>query len=515
MSREGVSMRKVREILRLRIGIGLTTRQVAESCKVSTSTVSEYEKRFREAGMTWPLPELMDDAELERIVRSRLESAREDRPLPEAGYLIEEMRKPHVTLHLLWLEYRERHPDGYGYTQFCHYYREAKEKVDVVLRQVHRAGEKLFTDYAGDTLSIVDPQTGELIPVYIFVAVLGASNHTFAEGVLAMDLPSWTASHVRALEFIGGVPEIVVPDNTKCAVIRPDRYEPDLNREFAEMASHYGFAVIPARVGKPRDKAKVEAGVLVVERWILARLRNRTFHSLAELNKAIRELLDLLNSRKLTGMNATRRELFERLDKPALAPLPQSRYEYAEWRTAKVNIDYHVAVAKHFYSVPYQLVRQQVEVRMTTSTVEILYKNRRIASHMRSYAEGRFTTNPDHMPKSHRRHLEWTPSRIISWADTKGPNMAALVKRIIESKPHPEQGYRSCLGIIRLADLYPLDRMEAASERALACNALSFKSMKSILEKGLDRMPMKAAPQPVSPIHANIRGSDYYRRTLR
>jgi len=382
MSREGVSMRKVREILRLRIGIGLTTRQVADSCKVSTSTVSDYEKRFREAGLTWPLPEGMDDALLGRIVRSRLETARVYRPLPDSGYLIEEMRKPHVTLHLLWLEYRERHPEGYGYTQFCHYYNQAKEKVDVVLRQLHRAGEKLFTDYAGDTLKIVDPQTGELIPVYIFVAVLGASNYTYAEGVLA--------------------------------------------------------------------------------------------------------------------------------------PLPTTRYEYAEWRTAKVNIDYHVAVAKHFYSVQYQLVRQQIEVRMTASTVEILYKNRRVASHIRSYAEGRFTTNPDHMPKSHRKYLEWTPSRIISWADTKGPNMAALVRRIIESKPHPEQGYRSCLGIIRLADLYPLDRMEAASGRALACNALSFRSMKSILEKGLDRVPVRIGVQEHIPsTHANIRGSDYYRRTRR
>jgi transposase len=472
----------------------------------------EYVERARDAGLTWPLPEDMDDAALERALRSRLTSDPK-RPLPDIGYLAGEMKKKHVTLHLLWLEYRERHPDGYGYTQFCHYYDQAKQKLSITLRQHHKAGEKLFTDYAGDTLSIIDPETGESSPVNIFVATLGATNYTYAEGVLWMDVASWTASHVRALEYIGGVPEIVVPDNTKCAVIKPDRYEPDLNREFAEMASHYGFAIIPARVRKPRDKAKVENGVLVVERWILARLRNRTFTNLAEVNKAIRELLDDLNGRKLKRMNATRRELFERLDAPALAPLPQRRYEYAEWKTAKVNIDYHVAVAKHFYSVPYQLVGEQVEVRLTATAVEILYKNRRVASHLRNYMEGRFTTLPEHMPKSHQKYLEWTPSRIISWAGTNGPNTAALVKRILESRPHPEQGYRSCLGIIRLSDIYPLERIEAASERALRCNALSCKSVKSILEKGLDRIPMMNAPENTPRAHANIRGSEYYSRS--
>lgn len=250
---------------------------------------------------------------------------------------------------------------------------------------------------------------------------------------------------------------------------------------------------------------------MVVERWILARLRNRTFTSLSEVNRAIRELLDDLNTRKFKGINATRRELFERLDKPALAPLPQRRYEYAEWKTAKVNIDYHIAVAKHFYSVPYQLAGEQVEARLTADTVEILYKMRRTASHIRSYKEGGFTTLQEHMPKSHQKYLEWTPSRIISWAGTKGPNTAALVKRILESRPHPEQGYRSCLGIIHLADDYPLERIEAASDRALRCNALSCKSVKSILEKGLDRLHVTTASWQPPHTHANIRGREYYK----
>jgi transposase len=511
MSREGLSMRKVREILRLRLGVGLSASNVAKSCKVGKTTVLEYEKRFREAGLSWPLPEDVDDSILERVVRTRLEEGKPRRVLPDTVYLISEMRKPHVTLHLLWLEYRERCPDGYGYTQFCHYYSQAKARADIVLRQEHRAGERLFTDYAGDTLKLTNSKTGELTPVYVFVAVLGASNYTFAEGVTRLDTPSWIGSHIRAFEFIGGVPEIVVPDNTKCAVIRPDRYEPDLNPSFAEMAAHYGTAIIPARVRKPRDKAKVEVGVQVVERWILAALRNRVFFSLGEINDAIAQLLDRLNSRKFKNIDSTRDDLFVRLDKPALAPLPLDRYHYAEWRSAKVNIDYHVVIDKHYYSVPYQLVGQQLDLRVTATTVEILFKARRVASHIRSYTQGGFTTTDEHRPKSHQKYLEWTPSRIISWAARKGPSTAALVARILEKRPHPEQGYRSCLGIIRLADTFSDERVEAASARALRCNAIGYQSVKSILEKGLDRLPLKETPAYTPAQHANIRGADYYR----
>ncbi len=359
MSRKGVSMRKVREILRLRLGGGLSTRQVADSCRVSVGTVSEYERRARAAGLGWPLPADLDDTGLERIVRARECDFRHNRPLPDASYLITEMKRAHVTLHLLWLEYRESLSGGYGYTQFCHYYNQAKAKADLVLRQEHRAGEKLFTDYAGDTLKMVNPKTGEIIPVYVFVAVLGASNYTFAEGVTSLNVASWIGSHVKAFEFFGGVPEIVVPDNTKCAVIRPDRYEPDINPSFAEMAAHYGTAVIPTRVRKPRDKAKVENGVLVVERWIMAALRNRTFFCLTEIAEAIDQLLDRLNTRKFKAVNSTREQLFKTLDAPALKPLPANRYTFAEWRSAKVNIDYHISVAKHLYSVPYQLATEQ------------------------------------------------------------------------------------------------------------------------------------------------------------
>ena len=512
MTQEGLSMRKVREILRLRIGCGLSARDVAKSCKVSHSTVLEYHRRAITAGLSWPLPEEMDDAALERIICGPTEVPAGRRDMPEIGYLVSEMKRPHVTLNLLWLEYKDANPDGYQYTQFCHRYRQEKKKLDVVLRQEHRAGEKLFTDYAGDTIVITDPRTGKLTQTYVFVAVLGASSYTYAEATIDMSLPNWIASHIRAFEYFGGVPQIVVPDNTKCAVIKPDRYEPDLNPAFADMTAHYSTAIIPARVRKPRDKAPAEAGVLLVDRWILAALRNRTFFSIHEVNDAIAELLERLNERKFKKMNSSRIELFEKLEKPALRPLPARRYEFLEWKTAKVGIDYHISADKHFYSVPYQLVGEQVDVRLSALTVEILYKNRRVASHTRSYVEGAFTTNPDHRPRSHREHLEWTPSRIINWAKQTGPATAALVRKILACRPHPEAGYRSCLGIIRLSKHYGKQRVEAACLRGLRSNVTSYKSIKSILERGLDSVPAKCESSNLVTIrHANVRGSEYYK----
>lgn len=511
MPRREVSMRNAREVLRLRLGCGLSVRQVASSCGVSTSTVSEYEKRIREAGLGWPLPENIDDEALERLVRSGQPTG-PSRSLPDINYIVTELAKSHVTLNLLWLEYRETNPDGYGYTQFCHWIKENRAKLDVTLRHFHKAGEKVFTDYAGDTLSIVDPRTGEIVPVYMFVACLGASNYTYAEGVLSMSEASWISSHINAFEYFGGVPQIVVPDNTKCAVIKPDRYEPDINPSFSEMAAHYGTAVIPARVRKPRDKAKVENAVLVAERWIIASLRNRRFYSIHELNDAIAELLEKLNARKFKMIASSRVELFNKTDKPALGPLPSIRYVYGQWKKATVNIDYHIAIEKHFYSVPYQFSRKQVDVRISATTVEVFFNNTRIASHVRSLVEGDFSLNPEHMPKSHKEHLEWTPSRIINWARNTGPATAELVEKILESRPHPEMGYRSCLGIIRLSKKYPIERMEAAAKRALAIHSYSCKSVKSILEKGLDRKPLEKQLELIPATnHANIRGPEYYR----
>jgi transposase len=480
-------MRKIKEVLRLKFENHLPVRQIAKSCGIGKSTVQEYLDRAQKANLTWPLAPELDDAALENLLFPPQDPfPQENRQMPPMEEIHREKKRKGVTLQLLWHEYKEGNPEGYQYSQFCELYRQWVEKLDVCLRQEYRAGEKLFVDYAGQTLPIHDPFTGQTREAYLFVATLGASNYTFAEATWTQDLPSWIQSHVRAFEFFNGVAEILVPDNLKSGVTHPCRYEPDINPTYLDLAEYYGTVVIPARVRKARDKAKVESAVLIAERWVLAALRNHRFFSLAEVNQAIAEKLKELNNRKFQKLDTTRKELFENLDRPALKPLPPTPYEYADWKKAKVNIDYHIEVDGHYYSVPYQLVKESVEVRFTSTTVEVLFKNRRVASHPRSYRQGGFTTLKEHMPKAHQQYLEWTPSRIIRWAAQTGPHTEKLVTRILESKPHPQQGFRSCLGIIRLGKQYSPDRLEAACTYALSIHGFSYKSVQSILKNGLD-----------------------------
>jgi len=514
MPAERLSMRKIKEVLRLKFELGLKNRQIARSCSINHGTVSDYISRAKAAGLEqWPLPADVDDAVLEaRLFPPKLKPS-VVRPLPDWAMVHDELRaNKHVTLQLIWQEYKQSNPDGYGYSRFCDLYHEWAGKLDVVLRQEHRAGEKLFVDYAGATVPIVDAKTGIVHEASIFVAVLGASNYTYAEATWNQDLPSWIGSHVRALEFFQGSPALVVPDNLKNAVVRPCRYEPDLNPTYQEMAAHYGFAVIPARVRKPRDKAKVEGGVLLVERWILAALRKQRFFTLAALNQAIAELLDRLNQRPFRKLAGSRASRFEKLDRPALRPLPSEPYVFAQWKKARVHIDYHVDVENHYYSVPYVLLHHQVDIRYTALTVEIFHRGQRVASHARSYKPGLHTTVNEHRPKSHQRYLEWTPQRLVHWAATVGPSTAELVGRILEARPHPEQGFRSCLGILRLGARFGVQRLEAAAKRALNRNACSYQSIKSILHTGLDRQPEPEVPIPQRPplFHSNVRGTDYF-----
>ncbi len=509
-------MRKIKEVLRLRFEHQQSARQIAKSCGIARSTVKEYLDRIQKAGIPWPLPPEWDDATLEsRLFPPVPLISPEKRQMPSMEYLHQERKKKGMTLQLLWHEYKEANPEGYQYSQFCELYRQWVDKLDVCLRQEYRAGEKLFVDYAGQTLPLHDPFTGQTREAYLFVATLGASNYTFAEASLTQDLPSWIQSHVHAFEFFNGVAQILVPDNLKAGVTHPCRYEPDINPTYADLAEYYGTVVIPARVRKARDKAKVESAVLIGERWILAALRHHRFFSLDEVNQAISEKLKELNNRKFQKLDTTRKELFHTLDRPALKPLPETPYQYADWKKAKVNIDYHIEVDGHFYSVPYQLVKESVEVRFTSTTVEVLFKNRRVASHPRSYRRGGFTTLKEHMPKAHQKYLEWTPSRIIRWAAQTGPHTEKLITHILESKPHPQQGFRSCLGIIHLGKLYPKERLEAACAYALSIHGFFYKSVQSILKNGLDQkhtlLPKReesTLPLPLQ--HPNIRGKEYY-----
>ena len=504
-------MRKVREVLRLYHGAGLSIRAIARSLGVSPTTVGDYVRRAERQGLTWPLPGALDDAALQRrMLMSPTPPSGAPRPLPEWSEVHRELRRKGVTLTLLWHEYKAAHPEGLQFSQFCERYRAFASTRDVVMRQEHRAGEKMFVDYAGQTVPVVDRETGEERQAQVFVAVLGASSYTFAEATWTQTLPDWTASHVRAFEFFGGCPELVIPDNLRPAVSRAHRYEPDINPTYHDLARHYGVAVLPARVRRPRDKAKVEVAVQVVERWILAALRHRTFFSLAELNAAIARLLERLNERAFRKLPGSRRSLFEQLDRPALRPLPTERYVFAEWKKVRVNIDYHVEVDGHYYSVPHALARRQLDVRLTATTVECLYRARRVASHARSSLKGRHTTADEHMPEKHRQMGQWTAKRFIRWAEKIGPNTAELIHTVLRSRRHPQQAFRSCLGILRLANSYGEERLEAAAGRAMAIGAHSFRSVNSILAHRLDENPPESIELGAPIEHDNIRGPGYY-----
>jgi len=510
MATERLSMRSIREVLRQKWELKNSHREVSRSLKVSLGAISGVLARAVKLGLDWAAVQALSDDELElRLYGAKAASAQ--RPLPDPVYIHSERKRNGVTLELLHLEYLEKNPGGYQYTQFCEHYREWAKKHRLSMRQVHRAGEKLFVDFSGKRPHIVDPKTGELIDVELFVAVLGASNYTFAEATATQRGPDWIAAHTHALQYLGGVPSALVPDQLKSGVIKACRYEPGLNRTYEELATHNGTVVLPARPASPRDKAKVEVGVQVAQRWLLARLRNQTFFSLSELNERLAELLEDLNGRKMRLYGASRRELFEKLDQPVLKPLPAEPFVYADWKKVTVNIDYHVEVDFHFYSAPHELVREQLEARFTATTVELLRNGERITSHVRSYNRGRHTTKSEHMPKAHQKHLEWTPTRITHWAGTIGVNTAELVKSILADRPHPEMGYRSCLGILRLAKQYGNERLEAAAARAVAARARSYRHVESILKKGLDRVPVEAEQQVSLPLdHENVRGGHYY-----
>ncbi len=518
MATERQSMTKTREILRKKWVLKLSYREIGLSVGAAPSGVWLAVRRAEAVGLNWAAVEELDDGELDARLYAREPAAGSVRAMPDCAWIDTERRRVGVTLLLLHLEYLEKQPDGYRYTRFCEIYRQWLRRQRLSMRQVYRAGEKLFIDYSGKKPCIWDPTTGERIVVELFVAALGASNFTYAEASMTQRSRDWIASHVRTFEYMGGVAGLLVPDQLRSGVSKPGWYEPCTQRTYDELALHYETAVMPARPRKPRDKAKVEVAVQIAQRWILARLRNERHFSLDSLNGRIAELLEDLNDRMMRRYGESRRQLFERLDRPALKALPATRFVFAEWKNAGVNIDYHVAIEHHCYSVPFQIANERgvrVDVRYTSTTVEIFQRGRRVASHVRSYERGGYTTVAEHMPKAHRDHAEWTPTRMINWAGTVGPKTAELVTAILNERPHPEQGYRACLGILRLERRYGGLRLEAACARAVVVRARSVDSVDSILRKGLDRMPLPAAVVEAPParpnlLHENVRGRGYY-----
>ncbi|NWG29751.1 MAG: IS21 family transposase [Ignavibacteriaceae bacterium] len=503
-------MRKIKEILRLKWESGLSNRAIARACSIGRETVREYLERAAEAGVSWPLPEGLTEEELEHRLfpfEIRLGGERE---LPDWSEVHRELKRKGVTRRLLWLEYCEEREAPYSYPQFCELYNRWAKKLDPVMRLTHKAGEKLFIDYAGLVIPYVWQAIGEEREAHVFVATLGASSYIYAEAQSSQAMDSWIGAHVRAFEFFGGVPEILVPDNTKTGITSPCRYEPDINPTYQEMAEHYGAAVIPARVRHPRDKAKVESGVQVVEYWVIAPLRKRQFFSIEEINQALWEKLSELNTREMRHLGKSRQELFEELDKPALKPLPERAYELAEWKRAKVSIDYHLEYAGHYYSVPYLLIHKDVNIRATENVIEVFSKGKRVASHKRDDSKGRHSTLAEHMPESHRLYGEWNPERFIRWAERSGSATAEMVRALLCARRHLEQGYRSSLGLLRLESRYGKERLEAACQRALSFGLHSYKGVKNILEAGLDKVTREEPLSVSAKAHLNIRGTKYY-----
>ena len=507
-------MRKLNEVLRLRFELGLGQRAIARACSISQGAVHNYLKKAAAAGLGWPLPEGWDEQRIEAaLFGERRLVERRPRALPDFADLKEQFqRHPHLTLQLVWEEYRQVHPEGYGYSRFCELYQRWRKKQDVVLRQEHKPGEKGFVDWAGATIPVQDPVSGEIWPASLFVMVLGASSYTYAEATRDQQLTAWLSCHMHAFEFFDGVPCLLVPDNPRTGVSRACRYDPDLNPTYQEMAMHNSVGVVPARPYRARDKAKVEVGVQVAERWIIAALRHQKFFRLEDVNRAIRGLLERLNQRPFKKRDGSRASLFAAIERNALRPLPAERFDMSQWSRARVNIDYHIAFDANLYSVPYNLVQELVEVRATPTTVEIFHRGQRVASHLRGRGRGQAFTHHEHRPKSHQAHLEWTPSRMVHWAEQIGPHTARLFERILADKPHPEMGYRSCLGIIRLAEHYSASRMEAAAQRAVETGACRYQSVKSILKNSLDQQPCTEPLSSLSPPppHDNIRGAEYF-----
>lgn len=508
-------MQKLKDVLRLRYQAKLSQRQIAASLNLSTGAVAKYLKRAQEAGLSWPLPD--DMTETDFIVKLQPPRKTPEHPFtptePDFNEIHDELGQSKMTLQLLWEEYVQVNPKNhYSYSRYCVLYKKWLGKQKLSMRQTHKAGEKLFVDYCGPTMSVVNPDTGEVRQAQVFVAVMGASSYTYAEATWSQSLPDWVGSHVRCFEFLGGLPAAVVPDNLKSAVSKACRYEPDLNPTYHQLALHYDIAVIPTRPYKPKDKAKAEVGVQVVERWIMMRLRKQTFYTLAELNQAIKFLLKDLNNRPFKQRPGSRQSQFDAIDKPALKVLPARPFEYSEVKKARVHMDYHIEYEGHYYSVPYQLVKEEVTLYISDKSVKVLYNNQQVALHPRSYSKGHHTTDPQHMAESHRKHQEWSPSRFLQWAEKIGPQTRHVVSHQLTNRPHPEHGYRACLGLLNLVKKYSEQRLEAACQRAVAINAPNYKSIVSILQKGLDRVPVEEADtqEPLPFDHANVRGADYY-----
>jgi len=503
-------MRKIKEVLRLHYEAALSHRDIAVVNKIGRTTAQEYISRFKASGLAWPLSENLSDQELEQKLYPENKEKEAKRAAPDFPYLAQEIRKPDATLSVLWEEYKQQHSNGYQYSHFSTLFKTYSKSLNYSMRQEHKAGEKTFLDFGDSPIKIIDPKTGVETSTKIFVSVWGASNYMFAKACYDEKLATWITLNIDALKYFGCCSKAMVPDNLKAAVSKASKYEPDINPTYAEFAEHYGTVIFPARPYKPKDKPRAENGVKLAKRWILFRLRHQKFYSLAELNQAIEILLEAFNQRIMKRFKKSRQELFELLDKPHALKLTGTHYEFAEWKKAKLQFNCHVCFAEHNYSVPYTFVNKDLEIKATYNLIEIYHKGNRICSHVRSRKEHGYTTVAAHLPPSHQKYLEWTPDRILHYAEKHGSFVKSLVEQVMASRKFPEQAYKSCLGIIRLENKYSAERLNLACQRAIEHQAFSYNSVADILQKGLDKQAVPVQVRPAIIDHENLRGKDYY-----
>ncbi len=509
-------MFKIKEILRLKCEAKLSNRKIARALNISHSVVNNYIKEFRDSAKKYEDISSLNDKEILALLKAT--NPKESKYLtPDFTTVHVQLRNKIMTLALLHEEYLENCPNkkGYGYTWFCTRYREYAKKVNPSMRLVHIAGEKIFVDFSGKTMPIVNPTNGVVVDAQIFVAVLPASGYPFVVAIASQKKRDFIEAHCDMYEFFVGVSELLVPDNLKSAVTRADRYEPEVNMDYAAMARYYGTAVMPTRGYKPQDKAKVEQAVKLVQRWILARLRNYTFYSMQELNTEIQRLLPLYLDKEIKHLSKTRRELFEELDKPALIPLPKKRYEHKEFKLLKVSKDYHIQLEHNFYSVPYQLIGKKVEVWFSSKTVSITHEGKEVALHPKMLHKGQYSTQTNHMASAHKKYLEWNPGKIMNWGLTVGTETSKLFKNIMDSRPHPEMGFRSCLGIISAykkyqATGYTEEHLEIISTMAISKHHYKVAQVKDLLKSYKPTDINESASLMALTNHDNIRGADYF-----
>ena len=510
MARGRLPMRKVKKVLGFHFEEGRSARAIATHCGMARRSVASVLERFAASGLSWP--EAGDMAE-EALEAALFPAPTQAAPQQEVDWAKVEtdLSEQGVTLKLLWEEWRETHPGGMSYPTWCRRFREWRPRRDATMRQNRRPGERLFVDYAGMTIPImIDGAEHE---AQVFVASMGVSGRLYAEATLSQKIEDWCASHVRCFEDMGCVPQVVVPDNIKPAVIKPSRYEPVLNETYADLLEHYDVQGFPARVRKPRDKALVENGVLQGERWILAPLRKRVFHDLPSANRAIGAQVEKINSRPYAdGTGENRYGRFESVDLPHMKPLPERRWQHTVWRKNTVHRDYHIAIDYHFYSVPHELIGKEVDVRLRDNLIDVFLRGRHVASHIRSSARGRATTVEEHKPKAHQRAgVEATRAQLEKSARDIGPHVHAYVVVLMKRQNNPEFGFRACYGVLRLAKSYEQDRFDGACRYALELGTRSYRGLENILRTGADLAAAEQEPDTMPIDHSNIRGPEAYR----